>query len=319
MKKSFLMVAMTLVVSAVVSCSDDEVEDPNVKTWDMTVEAVMENGTEDGTRTDATAEDIFHDFSTEDRIYIYNFTKRSLFDGNLKPVTGGRSITTLMPDGKLKGIAEVGDELYLTYAPFNWKPENLLYILKGRGYNPWFDGYLHFYGTMDYYQTGLQSEILNFDYAESRVKVESIDGDTILVKGGKANFTRLQSIFHLTFRFEDEYGNEVDTKDFDLVGEGRTGKQGYMQVFYLNSEGKELHMKTGIYKVMQQFIQSGETHMALAFKTFGKDVASQLCFTVRDANKGVIYNGFLNAPEGTFHNGKIYVPTEPIVMKEETD
>ena len=85
MKKTFLMAVMTLVMSAVVSCSDD-VKGPSARTWSMTVEAVMENGTEDGTRTDAIAEDIIHDFSTEDRIYVYNATKRSLLDGCLKPV-----------------------------------------------------------------------------------------------------------------------------------------------------------------------------------------------------------------------------------------
>ena len=31
------------------------------------------------------------------------------------------------------------------------------------------------------------------------------------------------------------------------------------------------------------------------------------------------YEGSMDAPDGKFQNGKIYRPTEPIVMKEEAD
>ena len=117
------MVAMTLMMSAIVSCSGDveigppEEEEPESaeKKWDMTIEAVMEGGT----RTEATAEDFVCFFSTEDRIYVYNVTQKSLFDGSLKPQTGGSSTTILIPAGELKGIVEEGDELKLIYVPNN--------------------------------------------------------------------------------------------------------------------------------------------------------------------------------------------------------
>ena len=117
---SAMSVAILLGVS-LTCCSDDveiaspEEEEPESaeRKWDMTVEAVMEGGT----RTAATVEDFVHPFSTGDRVYVYNTTQKSFFDGSLKPRTGGSLATTLVPADGLKGIAEEGDELKLIYVP----------------------------------------------------------------------------------------------------------------------------------------------------------------------------------------------------------
>ena len=309
MKKTFLMAAMTLMASAVVSCSDDEIG-PNARNWDIAIEAVMEGGT----GTEASVEDINHNFTTGDDIYVYNATKRMMLNGCLKPMTVGQTTATLVPYDKLRGKVEAGDKLYLTYVPYCEMSQDryntLLSILKGRGYDMWFDGPIHYYGSMYSHRTWLLDDAMSFDYAESTVEVESTDDGTIRVKGGKASFAHRQSIFRLTFRFEDKDGNNVDVGSFNIKERGMT-------VYPILSDNRRGDQQE---YTIQPYILMGEVGLVIPFR-YGNYAISdiQLHFTVHDANTNVTYHGHLDAPDGKFQNGKIYRPTEPIVMKEETD
>ena len=299
MKKTVLMLAMTLMMSAIVSCSDDveiaspEEEEPESaeRKWDMTVEAVMENGTENGTRTDATVEDFVHPFSTGDRVYVYNTTQKSFFEGSLKPQTSGSLATTLVPAGELKGLAEEGDELKLIYVPDDVMPEGLLSQLQ-KGDDPW--AYTSNSNPCLAAQKGLLAEVMNYVFAKSVVKVESIRDSVILVSEGRADFTLLQSIFQLSFRFVDGEGNDIDAKE---IGQG---------VLTIS------HFKQGrlIYQYSDLPLE-GELYLALPLSGA---YYRRMDFFVGDNSD---YWGFLDAPKGNFQNGKIYRPTEPIVMKRE--
>ena len=292
---SAMSVAILLGVS-LTCCSDDveiaspEEEEPESaeRKWDMTVEAVMEGGT----RTAATVEDFVHPFSTGDRVYVYNTTQKSFFDGSLKPRTGGSLATTLVPADELKGIAEEGDELKLIYVPDDVMPEGLLSQLQ-KGDDPW--AYTSNSNPCLAAQKGLLDEVMNYVFAKSVVKVESIRDSVILVSEGRADFTLLQSIFQLSFRFEDKDGNEVDTKK---IG------QATLTISY---------EKQGAFGTICQYKNlplEGVLYLALPisgpyYSTMGFYVIDEL---------GTWY-GSMNAPEGKFHNGKIYCPTEPTLMK----
>ncbi len=302
--------SVAMLSNVALTCCSDNVEGPNVKTWDMTIEAVMEGGT----RTEATVENIIHNFTTGDNIYVYNATKRMMLNGCLKPMTVGQTTTTLVPYDKLRGKVEAGDKLYLTYVPYCEMSQDrlntLLGILKGRGHDMWFDGPIYYYGSMDIHTTWLPNNAMSFDYAESTVQVESTDDGTIRIKGGKASFAHRQSIFQLTFRFEDKEGNNVDVGSFNIRERGMT-------VYPILSDNRRGNQK---YYTIQPYILMGEVGLVIPFR-YGNYAINhvQLHFTVHDANKNITYHGHLNAPDGKFQNGKIYRPTEPIVMKEEAD
>ena len=288
------MSAATLLGTMVAGCSDNEVEKPSARNWDMAIEAVMEGGT----RTDATLEDIIHNFSTEDRIYVYNVTKKRLLDGSLKPLSAGSSATTLLPDGNLNGIVEAEDELIMTYIPFNWSPDGQRSFLKEGSYDPWLGGAPIPRQSMGFFQRGLKDEIMNFDYAESRTKVVSTKGGVIQVREGTAKFTHLQSIFQLSFRFVDEEGNDIGVDALDMEGEP----------IYIAFWDDNLQVRQDIFSLYPRTMD-GNIYVALP-------IPSYYHFTKLISSFGK-YEGSLNAPEGTFHNGKIYCPTEPIVMKRE--
>ena len=288
------MSAATLLGTMVAGCSDNEVEKPSARNWDMAIEAVMEGGT----RTDATLEDIIHNFSTEDRIYVYNVTKKRLLDGSLKPLSAGSSATTLLPDGNLNGIVEAEDELIMTYIPFNWSPDGQRSFLKEGSYDPWLGGAPIPRQSMGFFQKGLKDEIMNFDYAESRTKVVSTKGGVIQVREGTAKFTHLQSIFQLSFRFVDEEGNDIGVDALDMEGEP----------IYIAFWDDNLQVRQDIFSLYPRTMD-GNIYVALP-------IPSYYHFTKLISSFGK-YEGSLNAPEGTFHNGKIYCPTEPIVMKRE--
>ncbi len=292
---------LSILAAALCSCSGDvefgkpeeeEPESPERK-WDMTIEAVMENGTENGTRTDATVEDFVHPFSTGDRVYVYNTTQKSFFEGSLKPQTGGSLATTLVPADELKGIAEEGDELKLIYVPDDVMPEGLLSQLQ-KGDDPW--DYTSNSNPCLAAQKGLLAEVMNYVFAKSVVKVESIRDSVILVSEGRADFTLLQSIFQLSFRFEDREGNEVDVKK---IG------QAILTICY--------EMQGSFSSICQYKNLPLEGVLYLALPISGP-YYSTMGFYVND-EWGTWYKGSLNAPEGKFHNGKIYCPTEPTLMK----
>ena len=288
------MSAATLLGTMVAGCSDNEVEKPSARNWDMAIEAVMEGGT----RTDATLEDIIHNFSTEDRIYVYNVTKKRLLDGSLKPLSAGSSATTLLPDGNLNGIVEAEDELIMTYIPFNWSPDGQRSFLKEGSYDPWLGGAPMPRQRMGFFQRGLKDEIMNFDYAESRTKVVSTKGGVIQVREGTAKFTHLQSIFQLSFRFVDEEGNDIGVDALDMEGEP----------IYIAFWDDNLQVRQDIFSLYPRTMD-GNIYVALP-------IPSYYHFTKLISSFGK-YEGSLNAPEGTLHNGKIYCLTEPIVMKRE--
>ena len=288
------MSAASLLGTMVAGCSDNEVEKPSARNWDMAIEAVMEGGT----RTDATLEDIIHNFSTEDRIYVYNVTKKRLLDGSLKPLSAGSPATTLLPDGNLNGIVEAEDELIMTYIPFNWSPDGQRSFLKEGSYDPWLGGAPIPRQSMGFFQKGLKDEIMNFDYAESRTKVVSTKGGVIQVREGTAKFTHLQSIFQLSFRFVDEEGNDIGVDALDMEGEP----------IYIAFWDDNLQVRQDIFSLYPRTMD-GNIYVALP-------IPSYYHFTKLISSFGK-YEGSLNAPEGTFHNGKIYCPTEPIVMKRE--
>ncbi len=290
---------LSILAAALCSCSGDvefgkpeeeEPESPERK-WDMTIEAVMENGTENGTRTDATVEDFVHPFSTGDRVYVYNTTQKSFFEGSLKPQTSGSLATTLVPAGELKGLAEEGDELKLVYIPNDAMPEGLLSQLQ-EGDDPWSYGQNRANPCLAN-QKGLHSEMMDYAFAKSVVKVESIRDSVTLVCEGRAEFTQLQSIFQLSFRFVDGEGNDIDAKE---IGQG---------VLTIS------HFKQGrlIYQYRDLSLE-GELYLALPLGAYYR----RMDFFVGD---NFDYWGFLDAPKGNFQNGKIYRPTEPIVMKRE--
>ena len=299
MKKKMYLMAMTLMMSAVVSCSGDveigppEEEEPESaeRKWDMTIEAVMENGTASGTRTDATVEDFVHPFSTGDRVYVYNTTQKSFFEGSLKPQTSGSLATTLVPAGELKGLAEEGDELKLVYIPNDAMPEGLLSQLQ-EGDDPWSYGQNRANPCLAN-QKGLHSEMMDYAFAKSVVKVESIRDSVTLVCEGRAEFTQLQSIFQLSFRFVDGEGNDIDAKE---IGQGVL-TIGHFKQGHLIYQYKNLSLE-------------GVLSLALPLGAYYR----RMDFFVGD---NFDYWGFLDAPKGNFQNGKIYRPTEPIVMKRE--
>ena len=288
------MSAATLLGTMAVGCSDNKVEKPSARNWDVAIEAVMEGGT----RTEATIENINHDFSTEDRVYVYNATKKSLLDGCLKPSSGGSSATTLLSDGSLNGIVEVGDELIMTYIPFNWSPDEQSIFLKVKEfrYNPWYGAPPISSSCIGYYQTGEQSKIMNYDYAESHVMVESTKGGIIQVSGKVAEFTHLQSIFQLSFRFVDEGGN-------DIVPDARNIDNESLRIAFWDDSLQGIQDMISF----QPTIMDGEIYLALPI--LPQDNVTRLIISIGE------YEGSMNAPEGKFHNGKIYCPTEPIVMK----
>lgn len=288
------MSAASLLVTMVAGCSDNEVDKPSARNWDIAVEAVIEGST----RTEATVEDIIHDFSTEDRVYVYNVTKKRLLEGSLKPLSGGSPATTLVSNGRLNGIVEAEDELIMTYIPFNWSPDGQRSFLKEGSYDPWLGGAPIPRQSMGFFQRGLKSEIMNFDYAESRTKVVSTKGGVIQVREGTAKFTHLQSIFQLSFRFVDEEGNDIGVDALDMEGEP----------IYIAFWDDNLQVRQDIFSLYPRTMD-GNIYVALP-------IPSYYHFTKLISSFGK-YEGSLNAPEGTFHNGKIYCPTEPIVMKRE--
>ena len=306
--------SVAMLSNVALTCCSDDVEGPNVKTWDMTIEAVMEGGT----RTEATVENIIHNFTTGDNIYVYNATKRMMLNGCLKPMTVGQTTATLVPYDKLRGKVEAGDKLYLTYVPYCEMSQDrlntLLDILKGRGHDMWFDGPLYYYGSMYSHRTWLPDDAMSFDYAESTVQVESTDDGTIRVKGGKASFAHRQSIFRLTFRFEDKEGNNVDVGSFNIKERGMTVYAIYLDLNSYKGRGNQEYYN------IQPYLLMNEVSMVRPFP-YGNYAISeiQLHFTVHDANTNITYHGHLDAPDGKFQNGKVYSPTEPIVMKEEAD
>lgn len=288
------MSAATLLGTMVAGCSDNEMDKPSARNWDIAVEAVIEGST----RTEATVEDIIHDFSTEDRVYVYNVTKRRLLEGSLKPLSGGSPATTLVSNGRLNGIVEAEDELIMTYIPFNWSPDGQRSFLKEGSYDPWLGGAPIPRQSMGFFQRGLKDEIMNFDYAESRVKVASTKGGVIQVGESTAKFTHLQSIFQLSFRFVDEEGNDIGVDALDMEGEP----------IYIAFWDDNLQVRQDIFSLYPRTMD-GNIYVALP-------IPSYYHFTKLISSFGK-YEGSLNAPEGTFHNGKIYCPTEPIVMKRE--
>ena len=178
----------------------------------------------------------------------------------------------------------------------------------------WFDGPIYYYGSMRYYRTLLPDDAMGFDYAESTVQVESTDDGTILISRGQAEFAHRQSIFQLTFRFEDKEGNNVDVGSFNIRERGMT-----VYAIYTGLSSEKMRGEQEYYSI-PPYLLMDEVSMVRPFD-YGNYAISEieLHFTVHDANRNVTYHGSLDAPEGKFQNGKIYRPTEPIVMKEETN
>ena len=141
-------------------------------------------------------------------------------------------------------------------------------------------------------QKGLQSEVMNYVFAKSEITVESAKDGVIQVSEGRAEFTQLQSIFQLSFRFVDGEGNDIDAKE---IG------QGVLTIGYI----EQGHM------IYQYKNLSLEGVLSLALPIIGP--YGRMDFLVGD---NFDYWGFLISPKGYFQNGKIYSPTEPIVMKE---
>ena len=170
-------------------------------------------------------------------------------------------------------------------------PEGLLSQLQ-KGDNPWSYGE-NLANPCLASQKGLHSEMMDYAFAKSVVKVESIRDSVTLVCEGRAEFTQLQSIFQLSFRFVDGEGNDIDAKE---IG------QGVLTIVYI----EQGHM---IYQYKNLSLE-GVLSLALPI---GGPYYKKMDFLVGD---NFDYWGSLIAPEGFFQNGKIYCPTEPIVMKK---
>ena len=170
-------------------------------------------------------------------------------------------------------------------------PEGLLSELQ-KGKDPW--ELTNLFNPCQAAQKGLQSEVMNYVFAKSEITVESAKDGVIQVSEGRAEFTQLQSIFHLSFRFVDGEGNDIDAKE---IG------QGVLTIGYI----EQGHM------IYQYKNLSLEGVLSLALPLRGA-YYRRMDFLVGD---NFDYWGFLDAPKGNFQNGKIYRPTEPIVMKRE--
>ena len=302
MKKTFLMMAMTLMMSAIVSCSDDgnnEVEPPakEKQEWTMTIPAVMSGPT----RADDRQEDYLQPvFGSDDRIYVYNTTKHVLLSGSLKPQAIGQTTTTLVQDGVLTGKVEGNDVLRLYYLPQNWNAGMMIKEFFG-GSNPWWSrlpGIDDHDNPIPRSQTGLADDISHYAFAIGEVKVWSVRTGDIRTFETQVTFTQQQSFFRLTFQFEDKEGNPVDASTIDLGNE----EMCRMHVWTDNAEAYNFHPGT----------LSGELWLAMGIYPNMKSVTFVMC---DQANR--FFRGSLTLPENEmFQKGRIYTSDEPVVLKQ---
>ena len=299
MKKTFLMMAMTLMMSAIVSCSDNEVEPPaqEEQEWTMTIPAVMYGSTRATARQEGYLQPAF---GSDDRIYVYNTTKHVLL-GSLKPQTVGQTTTTLVQDGMLKGKVAGNDVLKLYYLPQNWNAEMMIKEFVG-GTTPWWErmpGIGNHDNPIPRSQTGLADDISRYAFAIGEVKVWSVRTGEIRTFETQVTFTQLQSFFCLTFQFEDKYGNPVDASTIDLSNEEMSrmyvGPHKSMMIydFHPATLSDKLWMAIGIWSTIESI-------------TF-----------IMYEQENRFFRGSLTLPENEFfQQGRIYTSDEPVVMKQ---
>ena len=163
----FAMAALLLAgVSATVSCTKDDNQPAEGKTYHMTITASKGGEsakalTVDGTTISAT-------WAEGETVTVYNVTKGAALEGTLAAQSSGAS-TTLK--GSLTGTIEAGDELKLKFC----SPD---YAMQA--------------GTLEYIAA-------HCDYAEATVTVASVDGGEITASG-EAAFVNKQAIVKFTLK-----------------------------------------------------------------------------------------------------------------------
>lgn len=162
-----IMAALLLAgVSTIVSCTKDDEQPVEGKTYHMTVTASKggDNAkdldlTDEGTTISAT-------WAEGETVKVYNVTKGADLNGNLAAKSSGAS-TTL--EGDLTGTIEVGDSLLLKFCSPDYSMQQ---------------------GTLAYIAS-------HCDYAEATVKVTSVAGGEITASGN-ADFVNKQAIVKFT-------------------------------------------------------------------------------------------------------------------------
>lgn len=161
-------------VSTIVSCTKDDEQPVEGKTYHMTVTASKggdnaKDLTVDGTTISAT-------WAQGDTVTVYNVTKGAALTGTLAAQSSGAS-TTL--EGDLTGTIEVGDELTLKFCSPDYSMQD---------------------GSLAYIAA-------NCDYAEATVTVASVAGGEITA-GGEAAFENKQAI--VKFSLMDAGGTAIN-------------------------------------------------------------------------------------------------------------
>lgn len=160
-----IMAALLLAgISTIVSCTKDDEQPVEGKTYHMTVTASKggdntKDLTINGTTISAT-------WTAGDAVTVYNVTKRAALTGTLAAKSSGAS-TTL--EGDLTGTIEAGDSLLLKFCSPDYSMQQ---------------------GTLAYIAT-------HCDYAEATVNVTSVAGGKITASGN-ADFVNKQAIVKFT-------------------------------------------------------------------------------------------------------------------------
>lgn len=163
----FIMSALLLAgISTIVSCTKDDEQPVEGKTYHMTVTASKggdntKDLTINGTTISAT-------WAEGETVTVYNVTKGAALTGTLAAQSSGAS-TTLK--GSLTGTVEVGDELMLKFCSPDYSMQE---------------------GTLAYIAA-------HCDYAEATVTVASVD-DGVITASGNAAFENKQAIVKFTLK-----------------------------------------------------------------------------------------------------------------------
>lgn len=247
-------------------------------------------------------------FGPEDRVYVFNVTKKKLLGGCLKPQTAGAGKSVLVSDGKLRGKVEAGDMLKLYYLPQNWNAELMKEKIYSWGGNPWqplLDPRTMERNPFPCMQTGLPYDLNHFNLAEGSVKVWTTTNGTILTTTEQTELRLTQSFFSFRFRFLDHKGQEVDASEFGVSEKNPDGVG-----IWLYDQELFSYKPASIGDLQHLAIHTWITYTNIGDKLFGN-----LRFDTYKKS-GEYYSGFIEVKPEYLEDGRLFILEEPVDMKE---
>lgn len=233
-------------------------------------------------------------FGPEDRVYVFNTTKKKLLGGCLKPQTIGAGKSVLVSDGKLRGKVETGDVLKLYYLPENWNSEMMKEKIYSRGGNPWqslLNPITNERNPFPRMQTGLPQELNHFNLAEGSVKVWTTSNGIIRTTTEHTELRLTQNFYSFRFRFLDYNGQEMEASEFGVSEKNPDGVR-----VWLNGEELFSYKPASIGD-----LQHLAMHVYIGDKMF-----YNLRFDTYNRKTGGYYYGLIEVKPEYFEDGRFF-------------